>query len=341
MTENQSFPRIDITFAPCWWHEQYGMDFSESYWLDPVARAERSMEQKKLLYGRFGDVGLGEKEPAPKAGIDAYGDRFMAALWGCQITYQADQAPAAIVLPDAREKMENLRMPDIYESPVVKRAFAEASVLKERYGNCDGSINFGGPLNNAVSVFGEDILAACVAEPRLARDVLQIMAETILTVHDNVTCRINGVEVSEGRESGGIGNCPVCMISPETYREVILPVDGWLRKQFRSFFLHHCGVFHPYAEAYKPLMPDLLDIGGGTDLCAARKTYPETEMSLEIRASHLIGNSREEIDRMVAKMVRDARPSELIAYMWVADAGPELTDETVRNLMTCHERIKI
>lgn len=339
MTESPAFPRIEITFAPRWWHDEYGMNFSESYWADPVARAERSGDQKKLLYERFGDVGLGEKEPTPHPGIEAYGDRFMAALWGCRITYQPDQAPAAIVLTDARERMANLQMPDIDNSPIVRRAFDEARMLRERYGSCDGSINFGGPLNNAVSVFGEEMFMACMSEPPLARHVLKVIAETILAVNDRVTSRINGVDVATGRESGGIGNCPVCMISPETYREVVFPADRWMRQQFRSFFLHHCGVFHPYADVYKPLNPDLLDIGGGTDLRATRTAYPDTKISLEIKAISLVGKSRDELDSMVAGMVHEAGPPELITYMWVAEAGPELTDETIRNLMTCHERV--
>ena len=332
---------MEITFAAEWWHTHYGMDFGRDAWLDPIARAERAQRQARLLFEGFDALGLGEETPEPKPNLTAYGDRFMAALWGCSIEYRSDQAPAAMVLPDAGKRMRNLKQPVLDDSPIVQRAFADAEILKERYGHCDGAINFGGPLNNAVSVFGEEILAACIAEPELARNVLHMMAETVLAVHDQVTCVINGATVSSPRPLGCIGNCPVCMISPNTYRDVVLQADQWLRQQFQEFSLHHCGVFHPYAGVYQELRPDHLDIGWGTDLRATRCVYPDTPMSLEIQASAVVRKSRAEIDTIVKRMIDDAGPAERITYLWVAEAGSELSDETVCDLLTSPERVQV
>jgi hypothetical protein len=222
---------------------------------------------------------------------------------------------------------------------VVRRAFAEAEVLRERYGSCDGSINLGGPLNNAVSVFGEEILAACLADPPLARRTLQTMAETLLLVHDQVMCRINGQEITSPRPGWGIGNCPVCMISPETYREVVLPVDRWLRAEFRDFGLHHCGLFHPYAEVYAELGPSSLDVGWGSDLQRVRQVFPQTPMSLMIEASALVGKSEAELDALVAETAEAAAPLELVTKLWVAEIGPDIPDATVRRLVTAPRRL--
>ncbi len=145
-----TFPKIDISFAPQWWRANYGMDFGAEFWADPVERTERDMRQRRLLFERFGDVGLGEEHPRPHPSIEAYGHRFMAALWGCAIKYQADQAPAAEVLPDPYERMVRAEVPDFDSSPIIQRAYAEAKLLTERYGWCDGAVNVGGPLNNAV-----------------------------------------------------------------------------------------------------------------------------------------------------------------------------------------------
>lgn len=339
MPAENSFPTLNISFAPAWWHARYVMDFGEQAWQDPLARTERDREMRRLLFERFGEVGLGEQGPAPRPNLEAYGDRFMAALWGCEIRYFPDQAPAAVPVPNVRERMENLEVPDLASSPVIRQALEDARLLEERYGWCEGSINLGGPLNNAVSVFGEEILSACLAEPKLARRTLQKMAEALLAVHDQVVCRINGVAVTSPRPAGGLGNCPVCMISPQTYREVVLPADLWFRNQFREFGLHHCGSFHPYNEVYQELRPDSLDVGWETDRRATRRAFPHTAMSLMLEASALVGTDQVAIDDLIARMVEDGGPPELITRIWVAEAGPDLPDETVRSLMTVPQRL--
>ena len=328
----KAFPRISIGFSEAWWYKYYSGDIS-------------GKDRRRLLFERFGDVGLGEEnppKPEPYVGGE-YGDRFMAAFWGCEIIYIPEQAPAAMILPKAWERMQNLEVPDIETSPIVQKAFENARILKERYGYCRAGVNFGGPLNNAVSVFGSDILLACVAEPDMAQRVLQKMGEAVLAIHDLVVCKINGIDPKTTRSGGwGIGNCPVCMVSPETYRNVVLPADLWLRNQFQGEFnLHHCGVFDAYTEVYRPLNSSSLDVGPGTDLRITRSAYPQAKISTYIEVSALANMSRDDIDDLISRMIDDASPVELFTNISVADAGPEITDETVRNLMTVADRIKL
>jgi hypothetical protein len=337
-----AFPIIEISFAPVWWHHYYGMDFDRAFWQDPVARTERSREQRRLLFDRFGDVGMGERDPQPQpvAG-DAYGHRFMSAFWGCEIEYLPDQFPSAIVLPNPAERMPGLQVPSLADSPVIQRLHWEVRLLQERYGRCQAAVNYGGPLNNGVSVLGEEILFACLAEPGLARSVLQKMGEAVMTIHDQAVCPLNGITVSTAHDGEfGIGDCPVGMISPKTYQEVVLESDLWIRRQFRgNFNLHHCGIFDAYAGVYQLLNPGSLDLGPGSDLRLARKAYPSTPISTYIDVSQLSGMGQAEIDTLLAQMVENARPVELFTYIRVAEAGPEISDQAVRWLMTAPERI--
>jgi hypothetical protein len=331
---------LDVTFAPAWWRAHYGWDFGEAAWRDPITRTERDREMRRILWDRFGDVGLGGRDPAPRPSIEAYGHRFMAALYGCEIRYLPDQDPAAIPLPHAAERMAALHGVDLDASPIVQRALAEAHTLEARYGTCDGNINLGGPLNNAVSVFAEAILSACLAEPDLARRTLQVMARTLLAVYEQVTCRINRQAVGAPYAQGHIGNCPVCMLSPATYRAVVLPADLWWRRKFQQFGLHHCGLIHAYAEVYQALHPNSLDVGWGSDLAAVRRAFPHTPMSLMIEASAIAGKGPEEIDAIVAGVLRAAAPAALVTRLWVAEAGPEVADDTVRALVTASGRLQ-
>lgn len=336
-------PIIEISFSPTWWHRYYGMDFGRAEdWQDPIRLTERDRDQRRLLYERFGDVGIGEADPQPNPITGGeYGHRFMSAFWGCAVEYFPDQWPHAVVLPDARQRLPGLRVPDPTASPAMQLIYRNAALLEQRYGRCQGVINFGGPLNNATSVLGEEIFAACAGEPELAQQVLYRMGEAVLLVNDLVDRRINRLDQTQARAHElGIGNCPVGQISPRTYHRVVLPVDRWLCDQFTGpLNLHHCGFFHPYKEVYQPLHPHTLDVGPGTDLRTTRAAYPRTPLATYVDVGWLINASRDQIDALVGQMCLDAAPLELFTHLRVAEMGPEISDETVRNLMTVKERI--
>ena len=343
MNGERAFPRVEVTFSPSWWHSRYGLDFGEPAWADPIVRTEHERTMRRLLAERFGDVGLGDADPEPRPGIEAYGHRFMAAFWGCDIRWLTAQSPAAIPLPDAHAGFSNLKVPDLQTSPVVRRAFAEAGLLEERYGRCDGTINMGGALNNAVSVFGDPILELMADDPEMARKVLKIMAQALLALYDGVQSVINnrGDDRRDGdvRPEISLGNCPVCMISPAVYRSIVLPVDLWYREHFSYLSLHHCGAFHPYVEEYKQLRPDDLDIGWLSDRAACRRAFPETPVSLMLEASAVAGRTESELDELLLRMADEAGPPRLISKIWIAEAGTEVSDENVRSLVTAPARI--
>ena len=342
MPANLFIPRIEVVFSPLWWNHHYGMEFSKNWWSDPILRTEREREQRRLLFERFGDCGLGEENPLPKPVIGVeYGDRFMAALWGCEIVYFIDQEPAAIALPDAKDRMHNLALPDIYTSPIVQKSLQDGRILEERYGSCLMSVNFGGPLNNAFSIFGEEILVCCLSDPKLAQHILFQMSKAILEIHENVVCKFNHVPAEETYlQFFGLGNCPVCMISPQLYERVVQPVDGWLRTQFSGeFMLHHDGLFHPYNEVYKPLSPTWLDVGWGTDLRKVREDFPDVKISALIEVGDLGQMSLEEIDRTIYEMILAAGPVELFSHITIYGIGPDIPDSTIRHLLTVPNRL--
>jgi len=65
--------------------------------------------------------------------------------------------------------------------------------------------------------------------------------------------------------------------------------------QFKGrFLLHHCGIFHPYVDVYKPLNPTGWDLGWGTDLRVARAAFPDLPISTYIDVSALRGITAKE-----------------------------------------------
>jgi hypothetical protein len=347
-------PKIEITFSPAWWTAKYGMDFSSARaWQDPILSTERDQEQRRLLFERFGEVGLGDIDPLPNplVGVE-FGHRFMSAFWDCEVIYLPGQWPHATPLPDAESRMRKLTVPDVDDSQAVQLARKNARILDDRYGKVQSAVNFGGPLNNAVSVLGEAAFTACADEPALAQRVLYQMGEAVLRVHDLFESPINQIPTGSVRQKNwGIGNCPVSQISPRMYQDVVLPVDTWYRDNFAGseFSLHHCGVFHPYAEAYLALHPTDIDVGPGSDLRLTRQSYPDARISAYFDPVEFPSFSQERIDQVVMEMIEavkfggdstnEAQAIEKFTYIRAIEVGPELSDQSVRDMMTVFDRI--
>jgi hypothetical protein len=331
---------VAVSFSPTWFRCHYGIDYSECTWGDPIGRVERNREQARLLHERFGDVGLGSSDPPPQPSMsDAYGNYFMPALFGCPIVYPPDQAPANLPLSASFDDMAALQVPDLATSPVVRRAMAEARALQDRYGCCSGAINTGSPINVAVNLYGEQFLLASALAPAIARHVLYVIAETEFRLYRELSSVVDPASFPLPEISFGYGNCPAVMFSPRIYREVVLPVDRWVRRQVAQLHLHHCGVFDDYIELYRQLDPASLDIGGGSDYRRIRAAFPDTPFSLIVNAPDVEGHTVSQIDGLVGSMVEGAAPVARISHLWCAEVSERTADDTVRALRTAHQRL--
>lgn len=142
-------------FSEAWFHTNYGMTFGEKYCTDPVYRTEQDREARRVLYERFGPAGIGQKDPPPHPHLEVCGHRFLPALFGCEIIFQDDQAPSYHHLPiQSAAEIAALTRPDLESSRWVQEFRRQGAILLEKYGWTDASINFGGPLNGAVAILG-------------------------------------------------------------------------------------------------------------------------------------------------------------------------------------------
>ena len=225
--------------------------------------------------------------------------------------------------------------------PVVEKAFHDAAVLKGAFGKVQSGINFGAPLDNAVSVYGEEILAACVGEPELATWVLRQMAEAILVVYDKVSSVIDETPGDPREAFFSLGNCPVCMIRPKDLPEggaAGRPVDaGAVQGALLAAPLRHLPPLRGRLQAAQShrARPRLGHRFAGGAGCLPRPADVYLYRRIRITRDH----AGEGVDAIVSKIVNAAGPHELLTGIAVAEIGPDITDETVRDLMTAGERI--
>ncbi|MCL2159735.1 MAG: hypothetical protein FWH48_10040, partial [Oscillospiraceae bacterium] len=214
---------------------------------------------------------------------------------------------------------------------------SDAAILKGKYGAVSGAINTGSPLNVAVTVFGENFLAACASEPDTARHVLMVIAETEINLINEYSSVVQP-DYPKAPYHLGYGNCPAIMVSPDTYREVVLPVDLWMRRQCAVFSLHHCGVFDRYAQIYTELTPSALDVGANSDYRSLRGYFPQTICSYIIDNGAIEGQKSEVIDETVRRVVAYGGPAQLISVLRAYGLSKNATEENLADFRTSAKR---
>jgi hypothetical protein len=321
------------TFSEAWFHSNYGLTFGEKYCSDPLFRTEQDREARRLLYDRFGQAGIGEKDPQPRPHLEVCGHRFLPGLFGCEIIFQDDQAPSCHHLPvESAAKIAAIPGPDLTMNRWAREFRRQGEILRSRYGSVDAAINFGGPLNGAVTILGNEGLAYLSESPQVMTEFLTKVADVCVEAHDKLTVAFDP-QAASGRTLF-IGNCPVMMISPATYGEVVLPADMYYRQRIKHFGLHHCGVMDRYLEAYQKLKPvDFVEVGWGSDVAAVHQAFPESKLDLMINIYDLQNMPRPAVRELMVKMVREVGSLACLRDVWVADIGPEVPDDVVLNFV--------
>jgi len=336
--QNLPWTHAKPTFSEAWFSRHCGLRFGREYHMDPILRTEQDRQAMRLLYDRFGKHHLGQQDPAPRPDTEICGHRLPPALLGCEMVYQDDQAPTNRHLPTAgADQIASIARPDLRTNPWAREFRRQAGILVEKYGRVDSEINYGGPLNIATTVLGEEAYAGLLEAPHAMTRFLSMVADLCIECDDQLVAPFIP-DGGSGRRLF-IGNCPVMMISPETYRDVILPVDLDIRHRTAHFGLHHCGPMDRYLADYRALAPiEYIEVGWGSDIAAVRAAFPDTLLDLMINVYDAARMSGEVMCEVIADMVQAARPFTLVRDVWLADVGPDVHDDVIASFVEAVDR---
>ena len=331
----ENLPRTHAkpTFSESWLHRNCGFSFDEKYFSDPIFRTEQDRAARRVLHERFKGVGIGSENPEPQPHLDICGHRFTPALFGCEIMFQEGEAPAARGLSlDSPDDIATIPKPDLNSNHWAQEFSRQGGLLLERYGHVDATINFGGPLNAATTIVGTEFFSYLADSASGAERFLDTVADLCLECFDKLTLPLNP-ELGLEREMF-IGNCPVAMVSPKMYLDQILPSDMRLRRKVRKLGLHHCGKMDGYLKAYTALLPlEFIEVGWGSTIAAVRQTFPTTILDLMIHVYDVCEMSASTMRAVITDIVRQGAPKRRIRDIWMADIGPDVSDQVVVNFV--------
>lgn len=318
--------RVEYGFTPRWYHKRLGIDFSEHWHLDPLYRHGSLLRMRQELDRAFPGAVTGSGPVPLAAGLDGvYGALLMAMVFGITPEYYPDNWPAArhdYLTPEAIVKLEP---PDLMNTSVFNQLFEQMDVIERSSGRIEGYLNWQGVLNTAYRVRGPEILTDMVLDPGLAQHLFQVIADTMIAGMRLVYKRQaeTGVVVRHAT----VSNCLVNMVSPELYREYLLPWDKHIAAAFPAFGIHNCAWnVDPYIEDYASVHPlGYIDMGIMSDLARATQLCPDARRAVMYTPTDLANKSPEELRADIRRIARELAPCDIV----MADIDAEIPDSRV------------
>lgn len=308
---------VDIVFHPSWWHENAGISFDESFFYDPRRRVEDEQKMEQVLYDRFGDLGLGEDhlKALPQIGaVHLASGYLLSEMLGCKIEYYEDAPPQVIC---AHKDSLDFEVEDAFRSPAFKRLVNLMEELKAKHGYVVGDINWGGVLNLAIDVRGEEIFTDMTLEPEKAevyfRKIAQVIDKFVWYMQSNTGSSSISVNRSARLFDYPVAihsECSHTMISEEDYRRFILPIDKEWSMRHQPYGIHYCGKDpHRMASAFSEIERlTFLDVGWGGDVALLREHLPETFFNIRLSPVDVEKYTYEELYQNISERVIASGP---------------------------------
>lgn len=339
---------VEIVLSPAWWFDNEGLTFDEDFFFDPAKRVESEQKMEKALYERWGKYGLGKEKgkSLPVVGAVHLAAGFMlSGMLGCKVEYKQDAPPDVIC---AHRRDLNLSADEAFESSIYKRFEKLTGTLKTRFGYLTGDVNWGGILNLALDVRGEDIFIDMCDK---GEEVERFFAE-ISTVIEKFTRELqkqtHSTSISVNRTVRHFespiylhSECTHTMISVKDYEQFLAKFDiDWSRK-FRPFGIHFCGPDpHRYAEAFSRLpFLDFLDVGWGGDVAILRKHLPNTFLNIRLSPVEIIDKTPSEIEETICRLVADSGNPKLTGVCCI-NMDEKVGDEKITTIFETVEYLR-
>lgn len=312
--QNDMLP-VDIVLSPAWWFRHQGIAFDEDYFFHPARRVEAERQMEEALYDRWGRYGLGADRQAdlPVAGAVHLAAGFLISqMLGCDVRYTEDKPPEVLA---ANAATLDLDPETAFETPAFRRLETLIDALQSKFGYAVGDVNFGGILNHALDVRGQNIFMDLMDQPDRAAQFFAALAHVQDRFTTFIEQRTGTSSISVNRTLRHIpkpvylhSECSHVMISTADYERFLLPFDiEWSRRR-RPFGIHYCGEDpHRFAASYAKVPHlDFLDVGWPGDVKTLRKHLPHTFLNIRYSPVEIAKQTPAEIRATVRRLVHDS-----------------------------------
>ncbi|MBN2273102.1 MAG: hypothetical protein JXR41_15865 [Bacteroidales bacterium] len=305
---------VDIVLSPEWWHKHEGITFDQDFFYHPKKRVEVEQQMEKILFNRWGRYDMGQLKDQGKPEIGAVhlaAGFLLSEMMGCRVDYSDNHPPQ--VIPARREDLI-IDNEEVFKSGAFKKLLNLWEALKTKYGYLTGDINWGGILNLALDLRGEEIFTDMMLNPTETKKYFGKIAAVISAFTQKISAETRSTSISVNRVVRHLpkpvflhSECSHTMISVEDYEQFLMDFDlAW--SNFRPFGIHYCGSDpHRMAESFAKIPHlDFLDVGWGGDVKILRHYLPDTFLNIRLSPVEIINQTNDEISKTITRLVNDS-----------------------------------
>lgn len=340
MIKSKTFLPVTFVFHPDWWYQNCGLTFEKDFFYNPDVRVEADREMRKILFERFGDLGINDEHPEPRPCI---GPTYLAAgyiiseIFGCEIKYCKGASPEVLPKMISDEEADNLEPINLRENAAFKQVVKLVDKLKNRFGYVMGDINWQGVLNVALDIRGSAIFIDMMQNPDRSRRIFGSITKIIVDFVNYIRGETGTSSISVNQAVKYVdhrinlhSNCTVAMISPKMYERFLLEHDIKLSKALQPYGIHHDGPnLHLHADGYAKV-PNVcfFDVGWGSDISFCRKKLPDTFFNLRYDPVKLRTATPEEVKKDVIRMLKEAGDPHKVGFCCI-NMGSDTPDKNI------------
>ena len=328
-TGNEPLVRPEIGFTPRWYRQNLNIDFGERWHTDVEYRHQSILAMRDELQRRFPGTTIGGIDCADGTPLDlltgVFGAATVAAIFGLPIVYSAENWPNVLHNYLSREEMAALECPNLDTNPFFQGLMHQLDQIATMEGKIEGFINWQGIINNALRLRGQELFIDMFEAKAACHHLFETVCTTMLDAIQRLQMRQrkSGVDY----HFATVSNCSVNMVSPNQYRDFLLPYDRRIAAAFDCFGIHNCAWnADPYINAYVSI-PNVvyIDMGLNSDLQRASRTFPHARRAIMYTPMDLVDKNESQIRADFERIADDYAPCDIV----IADIEAETADSRV------------
>jgi len=192
-----------------------------------------------------------------------FGTIVAASAFGCEITWLHKQDPAAnprYYPVKTVEDIQNLQVPDPEQDALMLKVLDFQKYMKENSFLPVGITDFQGPLTTANQLMGYDkLIYLMFDQPEAMHQLMDKVTEGLIrwvkkqkeVIGEPLDWCIGDQQVYTGEHAGiWFSDDDAVLMSPETYREFVVPYNSRILQEFGGGCVHYCGNATHHADNF-------------------------------------------------------------------------------------------
>ena len=292
-------------------------------------RVEADARAARFLHERFGDIGLGEADPAPTLQL-GYDDTLNVTLmFGGEPRIRGGVSWVETGQLDI-QRIDGLAAPDVANTRPHARFLEQFDEGVKRFGaDAIRPPRPHGVLEQALDLCGDAFLVELIERPARAGRLLDVLADTVIRVKEFWDLKCFG-EVRPGLSLGG---CSTTMLSPQVVAAALVPRYARIAGRFGEAFICACGPATQHLENWARV-PDARYVrcGWGTDLVRAARILGDRHINASLSVTRAAGLSADAFADDVHSVLDALADVDHVSLLLI-NAAQDTPDENVRRLV--------